>query len=83
MGAPCFSSIFAKRNNFSDVEFGSLDGCMYDLWVLEIDSLTLLHSEQPKPCRVLAVLSAIGLNKQRWANNENLITVDYSFCMDC
>ena len=24
--------------------------------------LTLLHSEQPKLCRVLAILSAIGLN---------------------
>ena len=26
-------------------------------------TLTLLHSEQPKLCGVLAVLSAIGLNK--------------------
>ena len=26
-------------------------------------TLTLLHSEQPKLCGVLAILSAIGLNK--------------------
>ena len=35
--------------------------------VVNSNMLTLLHSELPKLCRVLAVLSAIGLNE------ENLI----------
>ena len=37
-------------------------GNCQDVYVIRAQDLTLLHSEQPKLYRVLALLSAIGLN---------------------
>ena len=56
-----FLTIFSKGNNFSDFLLASLDDIAIRKWCL---FLTLLHSEQPKLHRVLAVLSAIGLNER-------------------
>ena len=38
---------------------------IYHVNTTEVSLLTLLHSEWPKLCRVLAVLSAIGLKNER------------------
>ena len=40
------------------------------LYLGTVGSLTLLHSERPKLHRVLAVLSAVGLNKFDCTNNK-------------
>ena len=70
--SPHFFATFTNGDNFCDIQFPSLDEEDLPKWSLLLEErictisskyfpLTLLHSEQPKLYRVLAVLSAIGL----------------------